>query len=45
MEFDKLTRKLAQWALISQEYDFQAVHKPRVINLDANGLSWNPCTS
>jgi hypothetical protein len=21
------------------------VHKPRVVNLDADGLSWNPCTS
>jgi hypothetical protein len=21
------------------------VHRPRVANLDANGLSWNPCTS
>jgi hypothetical protein len=45
MESDKLTGKLARWALILQEYDLQVVHKPGVTNLDADGLSWNPCTS
>jgi len=45
MESDKLTRKLARWALILQEYDFQMVHRPGITNLDADGLSWNPCTS
>jgi hypothetical protein len=45
MEFDKLTRKLARWALILQEYDFHVVHKPGVANLDADGLSQNPCTN
>jgi hypothetical protein len=45
MEFDKLTGKLAWWAFILQEYDFQVVHKPGVTNLDADGLSQNPCTS
>ncbi|OAE22598.1 hypothetical protein AXG93_777s1050 [Marchantia polymorpha subsp. ruderalis] len=44
MESDKLTGKLAQWALILQEYDFHVVHRPRVANLDADGLSRNPCT-
>jgi hypothetical protein len=44
MESDKLTGKLAWWALILQEYDFQ-VHKRGVANLDTDGLSWNPCTS
>jgi hypothetical protein len=39
MEFDKFTGKLAWWAFILQEYDFQVVHKPGVANLDANGLS------
>jgi hypothetical protein len=45
MESDKLTRKLARWAFILQEYDFQVVHKLGVTNLDADGLSRNPCTS
>jgi hypothetical protein len=45
MESDKLTGKFARWVLILQEYDFQVVHRPRVANLDADGLSRNPCTS
>jgi hypothetical protein len=45
MESNKLTRKLAWWVLILQKYDFQVKHKPGVTNPDANGLSWNPCTS
>ena len=42
MESDKLTRKLARWALLLQEYDFEVVHKTCVQNLDADGLSLNP---
>jgi hypothetical protein len=45
MESDKLTGKLAQWVFILQEYYFQVVHKPRVANLDADGLTRNPCTN
>jgi hypothetical protein len=45
MEPDKVTGKLARWVLILQEYDFQVVHRPKVANFDADGLSWNPCTS
>jgi len=45
MESDKLIGKLARWALILHEYDFQVVHKPGVANFDANGLSQNPCTN
>lgn len=45
MESDKLTRKLARWALILQEYDFQVIHRPGVANGDADELSRNPCTS
>jgi len=40
MESDKLTGNL-----ILQEYDFSVVHRPKVANLDADGLSQNPCTS
>ncbi|CAM6101666.1 unnamed protein product [Calypogeia fissa] len=45
MESSKLIGKLAHWALILQEYDFQVVHRARVANLDADGLIRNPCTS
>jgi len=45
MESNKLTGKLTWWALILQEYDFQVVHRPKVANLNADGLSRNPCTS
>jgi hypothetical protein len=45
MESNKLTGKLARWAFVLQEYDFQVVHRPGVANLDADGLSRNPCTS
>jgi hypothetical protein len=42
MELDKLTCKLAMWALLLHEYDFEVVHRGEIINLDANGLSRNP---
>jgi hypothetical protein len=45
MESDKLTGKLAQWALILQEYDLHVVHRLGVANFDANGLSRNPYIS
>ena len=45
MESDKLTGKLAQWALMLQEYDFKVVHRAGLVNMDADGLSRNPCPS
>ncbi|CAN5961803.1 unnamed protein product [Sphagnum jensenii] len=45
MESNKLIGKLTWWALILQKYGFQVVHRPRVANLDADGLSQNPCTN
>ena len=45
MESDKLTGKLARWALLLQECNFEVVHRARVTNLDADGLSRNPSPS
>ena len=45
IEFDKLTSKLARWALLPQEYDFEVVHRVGITNLSADGLSCNPSPS
>ena len=45
MELDKLTGKFTRWTLLLQEYDFEVVHRARITNLDANGLSRNPSLS
>jgi hypothetical protein len=34
-------RKLARWAFILQEYDFDIIHKVSRVNWDAKGLNWN----
>lgn len=44
MECDKLTGILARWALKLQ-YDFKVVHRSGLVNMDADGLSRNPCPS
>jgi hypothetical protein len=45
MESDKLTGKLARWALMLMEYDFKVVHKAGLVNMDDDGLSRNPIPS
>ena len=45
MESDKLIGKLARWALLLHEYDFEVVHYARIINPNENGLSRNPSPS
>jgi hypothetical protein len=45
MESDKLTGKLARWALMLMEYDFKVVHRAGLVNMDADGLSHNPVPS
>jgi hypothetical protein len=42
MESDQLTRKLARWAFILKEYDFDIIHKHGRVNRDVDGLSQNP---
>ena len=45
MESDKLTSKLAIWALLLQEYDFEVVHRAGITNMDADRRSRNPSPS
>jgi hypothetical protein len=45
MELDRFIGKLAKWALIFQEYNFNIVHEAGKVNRDANGLSRNPSFS
>jgi hypothetical protein len=45
MELDKLTGKLARWALMLMEYDFKVVLRAGLVNMDADGLSRNPIPS
>jgi hypothetical protein len=42
MESDKLTGKLARWALMLMEYDFKVVHRAGLVNMDVHRLSRNP---
>jgi hypothetical protein len=42
MEFNQFTRKLAKWAFIFQEYNFDVKHWARIINKDVDRLNRNP---
>lgn len=42
MEFNQFTRKLAKWAFIFLEYDFDVKLWARIINKDVNRLNRNP---
>jgi hypothetical protein len=39
MTNDKLTGKLARWALILQEYEFKVIHRPSITHQNANTMS------
>ncbi len=39
MKLNRLIRKLAKWAFILQEYDFDIIHRPRKVNRDDVGLN------
>jgi hypothetical protein len=41
MESNKLTEKLGHWALMLMEYNFKVVHRAGLVNMDADGLSYN----
>jgi hypothetical protein len=42
MESNWLTRKLAKWAFILHECDFDIIHKHGRVNQDADVLNQNP---
>ncbi len=42
MTNDKLTGKLARWALILQEYEFKVIHRPGITHQNANTMSQRP---
>jgi hypothetical protein len=39
---DKLTNKLARWALILQEYEFKVIHRLGITHQNANTMSQKP---
>jgi hypothetical protein len=45
MESDRLTGKLAMWALILQDYDFDIIHRPSRVNQNVDGLNRNPSSN
>jgi hypothetical protein len=42
MTNDKLTNKLARWALILQEYEFKVIHRPGITHQNADTMSRRP---
>jgi len=45
MTNDKLTGKLARWALIFQEYEFKVIHRPSITHQNADTMSRKPLTT
>jgi hypothetical protein len=45
MTNDKLTGKLARWALILQEYEFKVIHRPSITHQNADTMSRRSLTT
>ncbi len=45
MTNDKLTSKLARWALILQEYEFKVIHRPGITHQNTDTMSQKPLTT
>jgi len=45
MSNNKLTSKLARWALILQEYEFKVIHQHGITHLNADTMSRRPLTT
>jgi hypothetical protein len=42
MTNNKLTNKLARWALILQEYEFKVIHRPNISHQNMDTMSRKP---
>jgi hypothetical protein len=45
MTNDKLTGKLARWALILQEFEFKVIYQLGITPQNVNTMSWKPFTT
>jgi hypothetical protein len=45
MTKDKLTSKLARWALILQEYEFKVIHQHGITHQNVDTMSQRPLTT
>jgi hypothetical protein len=45
MTNDKLTSKLACWAIIFQKYEFKVIHRPSITHQNMNTMLWRPFTT